>query len=300
MPPTYIAGYDGSDASSAAVALAQALAKAASADMLVATVYLRTPPAYAPGASAMADAELDQEARADAERLLDVLEVAGVRKRTIRADSAPRGLHELAVLEEAALLAVGATHRGPFGRLAPGSVAERLLHGAPCPVLVTPSGRGAANLETVAVAVDGRPEADAALREAAEHAQRIGARLRLLAVVEPPGLSAPPPMVGVDLGSAVREELERRLERAANALRPGLEVETRLLDGHAGKALAKASDDVDLLVCGSRGYGPIRSVLLGSVSRYLVDSAACPVLVVPRAAEPDDDHTSPPVIAARF
>ena len=291
MPLTYIAGYDGSDASRAAVTLAQALAEAAGAEMLVATVYLQTPPAYAPGASAMADAELDQEAQADAERLLTALEVGGVRKRTVRAGSAPRGLHELAVLEAAALLAVGATHRGALGRLAPGSVAERLLHGAPCPVLVTPSGRSAANVETVAVAIDGLPEADAALREAAEHAQRIGARLRLLAVVEPLGLSAPPPMIGVDLGSAVREELERRLAQAARSVHPGLEVETRILDGHAGKALAEASEDVDLLVCGSRGYGPIRSVLLGSVSRYLVDSAACPVLVVPRAAEPDDDGT---------
>ena len=42
------------------------------------------------------------------------------------------------------------------------------------------------------------------------------------------------------------------------------------------------SEHVGLLVCGSRGYGPLRSVLLGGVSRGLVDGAHCPVLVLPR------------------
>jgi hypothetical protein len=41
------------------------------------------------------------------------------------------------------------------------------------------------------------------------------------------------------------------------------------------------SAHVGLLVCGSRGYGPLRSVLLGGVSRRLVDGAHCPVLVLP-------------------
>lgn len=44
-----------------------------------------------------------------------------------------------------------------------------------------------------------------------------------------------------------------------------------------------AADDIDLLVAGSRGYGPVRGVLPGAVSRYLVDNAPCPVLVVPRS-----------------
>jgi nucleotide-binding universal stress UspA family protein len=50
-------------------------------------------------------------------------------------------------------------------------------------------------------------------------------------------------------------------------------------------ALEQFSHDVDLLVCGSRGYGPIGSVLLGGVSRRLLHRAACPVIVVPRGTE---------------
>ena len=45
-----------------------------------------------------------------------------------------------------------------------------------------------------------------------------------------------------------------------------------------------ASEQVDLLVMGSRGLGPKRAVVLGSVSRKVVDRAACPVLVLPRGA----------------
>jgi nucleotide-binding universal stress UspA family protein len=51
-------------------------------------------------------------------------------------------------------------------------------------------------------------------------------------------------------------------------------------------ALAAGSEAWDLLVCGSRGYGPVRSVLLGSVSRGLTHAAHCPLLVLTRGAEP--------------
>ena len=37
-----------------------------------------------------------------------------------------------------------------------------------------------------------------------------------------------------------------------------------------------------MLVCGSRGYGPLRAVLLGGVSSALAHTAACPLLVIPR------------------
>ena len=50
-------------------------------------------------------------------------------------------------------------------------------------------------------------------------------------------------------------------------------------------ALVELSRDVDLLVCGSRGYGPVRSVLLGGVTHSLIRKAQCPVVVVPRGAE---------------
>jgi nucleotide-binding universal stress UspA family protein len=56
-----------------------------------------------------------------------------------------------------------------------------------------------------------------------------------------------------------------------------------VLDGNAPAALAAAASNHDLLVCGSRGFGPVRTAILGGTSHALVRQAACPVLVVPRA-----------------
>jgi nucleotide-binding universal stress UspA family protein len=61
-------------------------------------------------------------------------------------------------------------------------------------------------------------------------------------------------------------------------------VSATLLDGPAADVLARATRELDLLVLGSRAYGPLRAVLLGSVSSRLVRSAESPLIVVPRAA----------------
>jgi nucleotide-binding universal stress UspA family protein len=57
-----------------------------------------------------------------------------------------------------------------------------------------------------------------------------------------------------------------------------------VVDGYADDELARLSDDVDLLVCGSRGHGPIGAAVLGSVSAGVMRKARCPVLVVPFGA----------------
>ncbi len=52
-----------------------------------------------------------------------------------------------------------------------------------------------------------------------------------------------------------------------------------ILSGRPAAALAAASEGLGLLVCGSRGYGPLRTLMLGGTSHALVRKAACPVLV---------------------
>jgi nucleotide-binding universal stress UspA family protein len=52
------------------------------------------------------------------------------------------------------------------------------------------------------------------------------------------------------------------------------------------------SSELDLLVAGSRGYGPVRSVLVGSVSRALVRDASCPIVVAPRPGGAEVDSAS--------
>jgi nucleotide-binding universal stress UspA family protein len=62
-------------------------------------------------------------------------------------------------------------------------------------------------------------------------------------------------------------------------------VETDISAQDAADFLIAASANVDLLVCGSRGYGPRRAVLLGGVSRRVVAESACPVIVLARGVE---------------
>lgn len=65
-------------------------------------------------------------------------------------------------------------------------------------------------------------------------------------------------------------------------------VSGELLEGEVPHSLAALDPrDVDLLVCGSRRYGPVRRVLLGGVSGRLIRIAASPVMVVRRSGAPD-------------
>jgi nucleotide-binding universal stress UspA family protein len=82
----------------------------------------------------------------------------------------------------------------------------------------------------------------------------------------------------------VRKAARDALDAAVAGLPGGVQTTGELLFGEVVDELAMAADrGVDLLVCGSRGYGPVRRVLLGTVSSALVRQASVPTLVVPRA-----------------
>jgi nucleotide-binding universal stress UspA family protein len=93
-------------------------------------------------------------------------------------------------------------------------------------------------------------------------------------------------------------ELERRSSvlDAINALHVDAEVDSVVVDGDPADVLADLSRELGLLVMGSRGYGPLRRVFLGSVSDALLECAACPVMIVPRGVEDGDGS---PILHAR-
>jgi nucleotide-binding universal stress UspA family protein len=96
-----------------------------------------------------------------------------------------------------------------------------------------------------------------------------------------------PPIIGVDaeraFAATAREHYQRALDAAIASLPPGIEATGELRTGDVVDVLAELGpDDVDVLFCGSRGYGPARRVLLGGVSSRLVRRARSPVVVVPR------------------
>jgi nucleotide-binding universal stress UspA family protein len=282
-----IAGYDGSDRAADGLALARMLADVTGGELLVVAVVPHEFP-YAPGTAEREEALRSQAADTLANAVPDG---DRVQTRVIGARSATQGLHDLAESVHADALIVGSSHRGPIGRVLAGSVAERLLYGAPCPVAVAPVGfhdRSGPGLRIVGCGFDDSDESRLAVRHAEVLARRAGAVLRLLAVHEPElifGIDAVP--AGYDpeeISRAERERLERKLTEAAASLGPGIEVQHYVLEGSAPEALAGAAENgIDLLVVGSRQYGPVRRVLLGGVSSGLVRSSPSSVLVVPRA-----------------
>jgi len=202
----------------------------------------------------------------------------------IGSSSSARGLHDLAEGEKADLLVLGSTHRGRVGQVLPGSVAEVLLRGAPCAVVVAPRGYRDHQPDTIGAlgaGFDGSAEAERALEDADRLATTLGASLRAIAV-------APRHRFGGNGQDA--HPLEERLHGALRALGRSPESDGQLLDGEPATALADAASDLDLLVAGSRGYGPMRHVLLGSVSGPLMRACPCPLLILPRTApSPDRD-----------
>ena len=82
----------------------------------------------------------------------------------------------------------------------------------------------------------------------------------------------------------LRERASRELESAMATIDAELGAEAEFTVGDAAQVLAEASEQLDLLLVGSRGYGPMRAVMVGGVAGRLVREAACPVIVVPRGA----------------
>jgi nucleotide-binding universal stress UspA family protein len=84
-------------------------------------------------------------------------------------------------------------------------------------------------------------------------------------------------------GKEQRAAYADALDRAIAGLPEGTQATGRLVDGSVVDALTDITPDTaDLLVCGSRGYGPARRVLLGGVSSRVLRHARVPVIVVPR------------------
>ena len=264
-----------------ALAFAERIAVTSSAELVAAKVYERYV-AY----DALTYGDFDREARAKAKAELDDADLSPVvaERRVAGAPSPSAGLDGLAREIGADLIVVGSTHRGPISRVTIGSTGERLLHGAPCSVAVAPRGYADGKaIATIGVAFDGGAEARRALVAARELAVKLGAGLHLISVVEPIGFAADRDRAGDRaLYNDIKAAAGRALEGAVEGLPDGVEATSELVDGKAVEVLVERSRNLDLLVCGSRGYGLVRQVLLGGVSAHLVNEAECPVLVCPR------------------
>jgi nucleotide-binding universal stress UspA family protein len=220
-----------------------------------------------------ASAKLLEQERAGADVKAELLSLVAM--------SPGGGLHQQAEEQQADLVVVGSCSHGAFGRVMLGDDTRGALNGAPCAVAI--AARGYAGHPTpiarIGVGYDGSPESEAALAVAQGLAAPTNAAVSALEVVSIPtyaytGLMPP----------AIGESIDEMLKEANGRMQALPGVEGRAAYGLTGEELAAFGDEVDVLVVGSRSYGPVRRMMLGSTSDYLERHARCSLLVLPRIA----------------
>lgn len=291
MFDTVVVGIDGRFGGRDSLALARQLADEG-ADLVLAHVYSEMP-VHLRGLSPALAAERERSEQtleaARAEAGIDV------RLCSVGSPSVGRGLHELAERVGADLMVIGSSSRGLAGRVLLSDHTRASLNGAPCAIAVAPTNYAEQNeaWSTIGVGYDESQESEHALAVARELARRCGARVSACEVVSIPALA-----LGGDsaIGAQIHDLVKQAQERLAEQLH---DVEIHATYGTAGEELALFAASIDLLVVGSRGYGPVGRLVHGSTLLRLTHQTRCPLLVLPRAASSDhavgpDSHRETP------
>jgi nucleotide-binding universal stress UspA family protein len=280
MFESVIVGVDGSQGGRDAIAFARQLVDP-DGRLTLAHVYAEE--LRSPGPSAAA---ADEAKREHALALLDRARAeAGIEAelRAVQARSPGRGLHVLAQDAGADLLVVGSSRQGILGRVLLADETHEALNGAPCAVAIAPAGyaRHPTTIHRIGVGYNDSPESGNAISFARALAARFRAELSAFEAVSLPSytfIGGPVPLEG--------EQLEEMVDAARARIAALGGVEPHAAYGIACDELALYSGSVDLLVLGSRDYGPLGRLVHGSTSQQLARSARCPLLVLTRAGPP--------------
>lgn len=190
-----------------------------------------------------------------------------------------------ALVEEsrtAGMVVVGSRGRGGLARMMLGSTSTGLVHRAHCPVVVvhdeaSPPQPGA----PVLLGFDGSAASESAVDIAFQEASQRGVGLIALHAWWSPGAFEMPGFDWDEIRPEVDREAARQLAEWQQRY-PGVSVERVVVPDEPARQLVARSDDAQLVVVGSHGYGAVTGTLLGSVSGAVVQAAKVPVLVARR------------------
>jgi nucleotide-binding universal stress UspA family protein len=285
-PRPVLVGIDGTASGLEALALGSAFAVLTGSPLLLGAVSGYQGGAFAGGLVWPPEREARHWLDEAEQQLSDFIPWSAV---TAPATSPAHGLIELATTKNARMIVLGSSRHGPLGRVLAGSTARRVAHGAPCAVAIAPHDWRTQPPDvplTFGVAVGDSPEALDALGLAAGFADLGQAPLKLFTVVHIAGPAHPMyAATGTSYEQWRRERLDdgrRTAREAIAAVAPAVTPQIVVLEGDPVECLERVSHDLDVLVVGSRRFGPLRSALLGSVTSPLIERAACPVVIVPR------------------
>jgi len=281
---------DGTPESSLALSPARTLAAALAAEI----VLVRVVPTGEARLSVLNSLEVDR-AHDDLEAVAAPLRSSAVQTELVVSQGDPADTIVAEVQSHGADLVVMSTH-APNGRvrLAPGSVAERVVAHSRVPVMLigrTAQDQQLERLKIILVPVDGSAGSLVALGTAARLARAARAAVLVLRVVVPLPLWIYDPTLGLNTGPLIDPRWDE--DRRANAESYVRQVAQRLVDsgieagadailGEVAPAIAEYGDQqaVDLIVMSTHArFGPTKA-LLGSVADQVVDTARLPVILV--------------------
>ena len=224
-------------------------------------------------------------------RFAEPAAAAGVQVRTELVD----GDVVAAILAEArrdsrSLVVLGTHGHGGFENLVLGSVTEKVLRKAPCPVLTVPReperGPAAAVLvERILCAVDFSASSQAAFDAALDLAAPSGAALTVVHILRELPAAEAPELAHFNVPEyrrLIEKEARNRLKTFVAGRPPGREAEIRILSGKPWRRILQLAHEIeaDLIVLGVQGRSAADLLLFGSTAHHVVRSAPCPVLTV--------------------
>jgi len=282
-PRKILVGYDGS--SDARRAGRWALDEAARTQAPVEFCYAYNWPAYVPAGAMMPASAVWPDGDTD-QAITDMVEgvalSAAETHPTVTVSTVITRTPAVPTLTErsagAGLIVLGSRGHSAVAGLLGGSVTIDVSSRAHCPVVVV-RGKTADN-DPVVVGVDDSPYAETALAFAARQAAGRGVALRVIRAWLPPATGWNGSRAVIETVSATERHSLDTLLRHWRQEFPALAVTIEVSLDDAGRVLTEAGFDAQLVVVGSRGRGPFRGALLGSVSQHLLHHCACSVAIV--------------------
>jgi len=237
---------------------------------------------------------LNELERAEAERQFPLvvppaLDDVVASRSVVRALAPELGIVEAAKRLGARLIIMGTHGRTNLAHVLIGSVAERVVQLAECPVLTVRSPEGAANMvsiRTILCPIDFSDCSRAALEHAEELARRFDATLIVAHVVEPvlyPVAYGLPPVAPVAFEEGARGSAVKALVPLIEGLvKRGVKARSLVDAGNAASRICDLAkqESADLVVLATHGYTGMKHLLLGSTAEKVVRLAPCAVLAV--------------------
>jgi nucleotide-binding universal stress UspA family protein len=267
------------------------LARAVGADFHALAV--RDPKSPAPATTdllPLSSSDVARELHIPVERMPADLDPDRVHQANFASDSPADGILQYAEEEGIDLIVMGTHGRQAADRLMAGSVAERVVREAPCPVMTVRCARSV-EVNRVLVPIDFSDRSKAVIPVARELARLYGAEVELFFVIDEDTM----PMAHVPLLGPVHvspEEVEKRFRKLMRQLveshqSADVPVSGTVHIGHPTQDITEyATDHADLIVMGTHGRTGLQRLFLGSVAEKVVRHAPCPVFTVKSFGQP--------------